>query len=60
MQMRLTWVSGAKEPQQVQYGDRKTLTSQVTTFTQDNMCSEFLNILLFFAPLLGVLLFDGH
>ncbi|KAE8038330.1 hypothetical protein FH972_010853 [Carpinus fangiana] len=36
--MRLTWVSGAKEPQQ--YGDRKTLTSQVTTFTQDNMCNS--------------------
>lgn len=41
VQMRLTWVSGDMEPQQVQYGDRKTLTSEVNTFTQDNMCSEF-------------------
>jgi hypothetical protein len=47
MQMRLTWVSGDMEPQQVQYGDRKTVTSEVTTFTQHNMCCEFLNILLF-------------
>ncbi|XP_062174773.1 probable inactive purple acid phosphatase 27 [Alnus glutinosa] len=38
--MRLTWVSGDMEPQQVQYGDRKTLTSEVTTFTQDNMCNS--------------------
>jgi hypothetical protein len=44
--MRLTWVSGDMKPQQVQYGDRKTLTSEVITFTQDNMCSEFLSILL--------------
>ena len=40
--MRLTWVSGDKEPQQVQYGDRKRQTSEVTTFTQDDMCSELL------------------
>lgn len=39
--MRLTWVSGSKEPQQVQYGDGKTHTSTVTTFSQDDMCSEF-------------------
>jgi hypothetical protein len=44
--MRLTWVSGNMEPQQVQYGDGKTLTSEVTKFSQDNMCSEFCNILL--------------
>ncbi|XP_050283475.1 probable inactive purple acid phosphatase 27 [Quercus robur] len=36
--MRLTWVSGDKEPQQVQYENRKQ-TSEVTTFTQDDMCS---------------------
>jgi hypothetical protein len=42
VQMRLTWVSGDKEPQQVQYGDRKRQTSEVTTFTQDDMCSELL------------------
>lgn len=40
-QMRLTWVSGDKEPQQVQYGDGKSETSQVSTFSQDDMCSEF-------------------
>ncbi|XP_052295906.1 probable inactive purple acid phosphatase 1 [Citrus sinensis] len=39
--MRVTWVSGDKEPQQVQYGDGKSETSKVTTFTQDDMCSEF-------------------
>ncbi|RHN79115.1 putative phosphodiesterase I [Medicago truncatula] len=38
--MRLTWVSGDKEPQQVQYGDGKTVTSEVTTFSQDDMCSS--------------------
>ncbi|XP_062175489.1 probable inactive purple acid phosphatase 27 isoform X2 [Alnus glutinosa] len=40
--MRLTWVSGNMEPQQVQYGDGKTLTSEVTKFSQDNMCSSTL------------------
>ncbi|KAJ4711571.1 Purple acid phosphatase [Melia azedarach] len=38
--MRLTWVSGNEEPQQVHYGDGKTQISQVSTFTQDNMCSS--------------------
>ncbi|KAA8537299.1 hypothetical protein F0562_027014 [Nyssa sinensis] len=38
--MRLTWVSGDKEPQQVQYGDGKSQTSQVTTFSQANMCTK--------------------
>ncbi|KAK9283452.1 hypothetical protein L1049_011696 [Liquidambar formosana] len=38
--MRLTWVSGDKEPQQVQYGDGKSQASEVTTFSQDNMCSS--------------------
>ncbi|WVZ68519.1 hypothetical protein U9M48_017451 [Paspalum notatum var. saurae] len=37
--MRLTWVSGDRNPQQVQYGDGKSSTSQVATFTQDDMCS---------------------
>ncbi|GLT92891.1 hypothetical protein SLE2022_107030 [Rubroshorea leprosula] len=37
--MRLTWVSGDKQPQQVQYGGGKSETSQVTTFSQDDMCS---------------------
>lgn len=41
LQMRVTWVSGDKEPQQVQYEDGKSETSKVTTFTQDDMCSEF-------------------
>ncbi|XP_071937554.1 probable inactive purple acid phosphatase 27 [Coffea arabica] len=38
--MRVTWVSGDKQPQKVQYGDGQSQTSQVTTFTQDNMCSS--------------------
>ncbi|KAL9421070.1 hypothetical protein AB3S75_038601 [Citrus x aurantiifolia] len=37
--MRVTWVSGDKEPQQVQYEDGKSETSKVTTFTQDDMCN---------------------
>ncbi|KAI4323479.1 hypothetical protein L6164_023078 [Bauhinia variegata] len=42
--MRLTWVSGDKEPQQVQYDNGKTVTSNVTTFTQADMCrSPLLN-----------------
>ncbi|KAL6616223.1 hypothetical protein ACP70R_038493 [Stipagrostis hirtigluma subsp. patula] len=36
--MRLTWVSGDGRPQQVQYGVGKSATSQVTTFTQRDMC----------------------
>ncbi|KAF8396213.1 hypothetical protein HHK36_017826 [Tetracentron sinense] len=40
--MRLTWVSGDKEPQQVQYGDGKSQASEVTTFTQDHMCNSSL------------------
>jgi len=40
LQMRLTWVSGDKEPQQIQYGNGKTVTSAVTTFSQEDMCSE--------------------
>lgn len=38
--MRLTWVSGDNAPQQVQYGDGKSETSQVSTFTQNDMCSN--------------------
>ncbi|KAE8684943.1 Detected protein of confused Function [Hibiscus syriacus] len=38
--MRLRWVSGDKEPQQVGYGDGKSETSQVITFSADDMCSE--------------------
>ena len=40
MQMRLTWVSGDNQTQQVQYGNGKTATSVITTFSQDDMCSE--------------------
>lgn len=62
--MRLTWVSGDKEPQQVQYKDGKTKLSEVTTFSQDNMCSKFLNLLLFFfsslsSPKLGFQVFNS-
>ncbi|XP_008231438.1 PREDICTED: probable inactive purple acid phosphatase 27 [Prunus mume] len=40
--IRLTWVSGDQKPQQVQYGDGKKQTSQVTTFSQDDMQSSAL------------------
>nr|CAB3474537.1 unnamed protein product [Digitaria exilis] len=36
--MRLTWVSGDGRPQQVQYGAGKFVASQVSTFTQKDMC----------------------
>ena len=39
--MRLTWVSGSEETQQVQYGDGETLISTAKTFSHDDMCSEF-------------------
>ncbi|XP_077219257.1 nucleotide pyrophosphatase/phosphodiesterase-like [Tasmannia lanceolata] len=38
--MRLTWVSGDATPQQIQYGDGKSETSQVSTFTQKDMCDS--------------------
>ncbi|KAK7263945.1 hypothetical protein RJT34_31544 [Clitoria ternatea] len=38
--MRLTWVSGDKEPQLIQYANGKTVTSAVTTFSQADMCSS--------------------
>lgn len=38
--MRLSWVSGDKNPQQVQYGkDGTTKTSQVSTFSLNDMCN---------------------
>ena len=37
--MRLTWVSGDKEPQQVQY-EGKSEESEVVTFTQGDMCGK--------------------
>jgi len=40
LQMRLTWVSGDKQPQQIQYGKGKAVTSTVSTFSQAEMCSE--------------------
>ncbi|QCD88917.1 alkaline phosphatase D [Vigna unguiculata] len=40
--MRLTWVSGGKEPQQIQYANGKTVTSTVSTFSQADMCSSVL------------------
>ncbi|XP_002513109.2 probable inactive purple acid phosphatase 27 [Ricinus communis] len=40
--MKVTWVSGSKEPQQVEYGDGKKVASQVTTFSQKDMCSSVL------------------
>lgn len=38
--MRVTWVSGDETPQQLQYGYGKSQTSQVSTFTQKDMCSK--------------------
>ncbi|XP_074286526.1 nucleotide pyrophosphatase/phosphodiesterase-like isoform X2 [Silene latifolia] len=40
VKMRVTWVSGSIEPQQVQYGNSKSKTSSVTTFTQAHMCGN--------------------
>ncbi|XP_019450858.1 PREDICTED: probable inactive purple acid phosphatase 1 [Lupinus angustifolius] len=37
--MRLTWVSGDNQPQQIQYGDGKKVTSIINTFSQNDMCS---------------------
>lgn len=39
--MRLTWVSGDKKPQKVQW-NRKSRASNVTTFTQKDMCTSAL------------------
>ncbi|XVE90779.1 hypothetical protein DITRI_Ditri20bG0104200 [Diplodiscus trichospermus] len=38
--LRLTWISGDKKPQQVKYGNGKSQTSQVTTFSREDMCSS--------------------
>ncbi|KAH9619639.1 hypothetical protein KSS87_022222 [Heliosperma pusillum] len=38
--MRVTWVSGSIEPQQVEYGNAKSKISSVTTFTQADMCGN--------------------
>ncbi|KAJ4971668.1 hypothetical protein NE237_004767 [Protea cynaroides] len=38
--MGLTWVSGDQNPQQVQFGNGYSQTSEVNTFTQKNMCSS--------------------
>ncbi|CAN1813794.1 Probable inactive purple acid phosphatase 27 [Linum perenne] len=38
--MKVTWVSGSKEPQEVRYGDERTAKSEATTFTRDDMCSS--------------------
>ncbi|KAL1558743.1 putative inactive purple acid phosphatase 27 [Salvia divinorum] len=40
--MRLTWVSGDRGSQQVQYGDAQTANSSVSTFTQADMCTSSL------------------
>lgn len=36
--MKLTWVSGDQNPQEVEYGNGKMATSSVSTFTQKDMC----------------------
>ncbi|KAH7528043.1 hypothetical protein FEM48_Zijuj05G0029900 [Ziziphus jujuba var. spinosa] len=40
--MRLTWVSGDTKPQKVEYTDGKSQLSEVSTFSQHNMCSSSL------------------
>ncbi|XP_068659967.1 probable inactive purple acid phosphatase 27 isoform X2 [Aristolochia californica] len=40
--MKLTWVSGGGSPQLVQYANGKSATSQVNTFTQNDMCRAIL------------------
>ncbi|ESW03450.1 hypothetical protein PHAVU_011G014900 [Phaseolus vulgaris] len=42
VKMRLTWVSGDKKPQQIQYANGKIATSTVSTFSKTDMCSSFL------------------
>ncbi|CAA3006733.1 probable inactive purple acid phosphatase 27 [Olea europaea subsp. europaea] len=37
--MRVTWVSGNQQPQHVQYGNGKSVTSLVSTFSQSDMCN---------------------
>ena len=44
--MRVRWVSASKEPQQVLLGDGKLVNSDVTTFTQKDMCGKSITILL--------------
>ncbi|KAL2478392.1 putative inactive purple acid phosphatase 27 [Forsythia ovata] len=39
--MRVTWVSGNQQPQNVQYGNGKSATSLVSTFSQTDMCNTF-------------------
>ncbi|KAL8531334.1 hypothetical protein ACS0TY_008093 [Phlomoides rotata] len=38
--VKLRWVSGDKNPQQVQYNNAHTATSNVTTFSQADMCTS--------------------
>ncbi|KAK3001823.1 hypothetical protein RJ639_022452 [Escallonia herrerae] len=40
--MRLTWVSGDKAPQHVEYGNGRSQASEVATFSQSNMCTSVL------------------
>ncbi|CAN0863526.1 Probable inactive purple acid phosphatase 27 [Linum grandiflorum] len=40
--MKVTWVSGSEESQQVKYGNGQTAKSQATTFTQHDMCSSLI------------------
>jgi hypothetical protein len=41
--MRLTWVSGNGDPQEVYYDGGRTSTSTISTFTPSQMCSELDN-----------------
>ncbi|KAI3928216.1 hypothetical protein MKW98_023817 [Papaver atlanticum] len=38
--MKLTWLSGDKEPQQVQYGDGNSHALDANAFTQKEMCKS--------------------
>ncbi|GAB2302313.1 hypothetical protein Dimus_036327 [Dionaea muscipula] len=41
--MKLRWISGDQNPQQLQYANGQTATSTVTTFTQNDMCTSVLH-----------------
>jgi hypothetical protein len=41
LQMRLTWVSGNGDPQEVYYDGGRTSTSTISTFTPSQMCCKF-------------------
>ena len=45
--MRVTWISRSNSTQFVQYGPKILSMSNVTTFTQDDMCGEYYESLIY-------------